>query len=160
MDIFILFNVDVNVRFLCYRNSMISQTTEYALRAMALMATQPENAWTKQELAAKTKVSGDYLSKVLQSLTKAGLARSTRGASGGYSLAFRPSRITILQIVQAVDPIQRITRCPLNLKAHAKKLCALHCKIDTAIAQTEKTFANATLASVLDGMDHLHAGVQ
>lgn len=96
-----------------------------------------------------TKVPGPYLSKVLQLLTKEGLVEAHRGIHGGFCLSRPAKQITILEAVNAVDPIQRINVCPLGLKAHGKHLCPLHKKMDATLEQMERAFASTTLADVL-----------
>ena len=90
-----------------------------------------------------------YLSKVLQSLGRAGLVNSQRGIGGGISLAKDPAELTILEVVNAVDPIVRIERCPLGLAAHGVNLCPLHRRVDQALALVEDAFRSTTLAEVL-----------
>ncbi len=128
---------------------MFTQTVEYALRALVALAAQPEHAQTNRQLAEVTKVPGPYLSKVLQLLTKEGLVEAHRGVRGGFCLSRPAKKITILQAVNAVDPIQRIQVCPLGLKTHGKRLCPLHKKMDASLAQVEQAFASTTLADVL-----------
>jgi len=128
---------------------MISQTVEYALRAVAhLAATAPETCKT-QDLAKVTQVPAAYLSKVLQSLVRAEIVRSQRGIGGGVALAADPAVLTILDVVNAVEPLQRITTCPLDLKSHGTNLCPLHRRLDNAMAGVEAAFAGTTLAEVL-----------
>ena len=62
---------------------MISQTVEYALRAMVHLAREAPGARTTDQVARTTRVPRAYLSKVLQSLRRAGLVRSQRGIGGG-----------------------------------------------------------------------------
>jgi Rrf2 family protein len=124
---------------------MISQTTEYALRAMVLFHSERGKAWTTAELASQARVPGDYLAKVLQRLGRAGLIAGSRGAKGGYRLAKRRKKITILEVVRAVDPLPRIHRCPLGLRSHGAKLCPLHRRLDEAAALVEASFGGATL---------------
>ncbi|MEZ4537577.1 MAG: Rrf2 family transcriptional regulator [Cyanobacteriota/Melainabacteria group bacterium] len=83
---------------------MISQTAEYALRAMVFLAMNQDNAQVTERIAGGTKVPASYLSKVLQSLSRAGLVKSQRGLGGGFSLAKAPESTTILEIINAVDP--------------------------------------------------------
>ena len=64
-------------------------------------------------------------------------------------LAKRPSEMTVLDVVNAVDPIKRIERCPLDLKAHGESLCSLHQRLDAATALMERAFAETTVADVL-----------
>jgi len=129
---------------------MISQTVEYALRAVAHLASEAPASCTTQKLAEVTRVPAAYLSKVLQSLAKSGLVRSQRGIGGGVSLAVDAESLTILDVVNAVDPLQRIKSCPLDLKSHGTNLCPLHRRLDNAMAQVEAAFANTTLAEVLN----------
>ena len=127
---------------------LISQTTEYALRAMVYLASETESSHVTNRIAAATHVPAGYLSKVLQSLGRAGLLTAQRGLGGGWALARPAEAISILDVVNAVDPIQRITVCPLGLKSHGKNLCALHKKLDDAMAQVEQAFASTMLADI------------
>ena len=128
---------------------MISQTAEYALRAVVYLAMNPSNAFTTQQIAHTTKVPAAYLSKVLKALGRAGIVQSQRGLGGGFVLAKPADQINILQVLNAVDPIQRIRTCPLGLTAHGIALCALHKRLDDAIATIEKSFAETTIAELL-----------
>ena len=128
---------------------MISQTAEYALRAMVQIATEPDVKWTVQQVAEKTRVPQGYLAKVLQSLSRAGLVDSRRGVGGGFSIAATPGEIRILDVVNAVDPVKRIETCPLGLETHGANLCPLHRRLDAAIAATERAFSDTTLAELL-----------
>ncbi len=128
---------------------MFSQTVEYALRAAVYLADHPSEPRTTRQIAKVTKVPMAYLSKVLQSLARSGIVVSQRGIGGGVRLAHDPDELTILQIVQAVDPIRRINTCPLKLAAHGARLCPLHRRLDNALASIEKAFGETTLAGLL-----------
>jgi len=128
---------------------MLSQTVEYALRAVVHLAYLAPEACKTSELAQVTQVPPAYLSKVLQSLSRAGIVNSQRGIGGGVSLAVDPKDLTVLDIVNLVDPIRRIKTCPLELATHGTKLCPLHRRMDAALAQIENAFRNTTLSEVL-----------
>ena len=128
---------------------MISQTVEYALRAVVHLASLAPAASTTEQIAAATLVPRAYLSKVLQALAKGGIVVSQRGLGGGMSLAKTPEELTILEVVNAVEPIQRIRTCPLGLAAHGTHLCPLHRRVDNALAMMEQAFERTTLAEVL-----------
>ena len=128
---------------------MFSQTVEYALRAVVHLAYEAPDARTTAQIADATKVPKDYLSKILQGLAKRGIVTTQRGVGGGISLAKTPEEVTILDVVNAVEPIQRITTCPLGLKTHGVRLCALHKRLDAAMATVEEAFGKTTLAEVL-----------
>lgn len=127
---------------------MLSQTAEYALRAMVTLAQTDKGAQTAQQIATQSKVPLDYLSKVLNSLARAGLVSAQRGRGGGFQPARKAETITVFQIVDAVDPLHRIRTCPLGLAAHGENLCPLHRKLDDAIRITEEAFRSTTLESV------------
>jgi Rrf2 family protein len=129
---------------------MFSETVEYALRAVTHLAARPGAAQTTEQIAAATRVnSPTYLAKVLQRLKRAGVVVSRRGVGGGMTLAKPPERLTILEVVNAVEPIRRIKTCPLGLAAHGIRLCPLHKRLDDALAHVESAFASTTLAEVL-----------
>ncbi len=128
---------------------MLSQTVEYALRAVVHLAQHAPDAQKTSEIAAATKVPAAYLSKVLQGLRGQEIVRMQRGIGGGVSLARSPDELTILDVVNAVDPIQRITTCPLELASHGVKLCALHRRMDNAIMEMENAFRSTSLTELL-----------
>jgi Rrf2 family protein len=129
---------------------MFSKSVEYALRAVAHLAYEAPAARTTDQIAEATRVeSSTYLSKVLQSLVRGGVLKSQRGIGGGITLAKTPAELTILEVVNAVEPIQRIKTCPLGLKSHGVRLCPLHRRMDDALATVEAAFQNTTLAEVL-----------
>lgn len=129
---------------------MLSQTVEYALRAMLHLATRAGVAASTDRIAATTSIPAGYLAKIMRDLVVAGLVTSFRGPGGGFSLARDPAQLTLLDIVNAVDPIVRIRQCPRRDPCH-EGLCALHRRLDSTIAQMEQALASTTLADLLDG---------
>ena len=128
---------------------MISKTAEYALRAVACMASQTDRPFSADAISKKTKVPRRYLTRVLQDLGAAGVVQSRPGPGGGYELAKPPEQLTILDVINTVDPIERIKHCPLGLKTH-KKLCPLHTELDRAYAATEEAFQGITIQELVD----------
>ena len=124
---------------------MYSQTAEYALRAMACIALRGDQLVPTPVLASQTKVPVNYLAKVLQLLAQADLITGRRGVGGGYRLARPASKVTLLDIVNSVDPVQRIETCPLGLPNHGPFLCPLHRRADQAAAAVIEIFGSATL---------------
>jgi Rrf2 family protein len=128
---------------------MLSQTAEYALRAVVTLATGTPEPRTAQDIAAEARVPLDYLSKVLQSLARAGIVTGQRGRGGGFQSIVAPGSLTVLQVINAVDPIQRIRTCPLGLKQHGENLCPLHRKLDDAMLGVEQAFGATTIESIV-----------
>ncbi len=127
---------------------MISQTAEYALRAITFLASQ-EEPQTTASISQNTQVPAGYLSKVMQSLSRAKLVKAQRGLNGGFTLAVPAQRLTVLQVINAINPVQRFHECPLGL--HGKNLCPLHKKLDDAGKFIEATFGDTTVEDLLKG---------
>jgi len=129
---------------------MFSQTTEYAMRAMASLALKPDSLVPTPELARQTQVPANYLAKVLQQLAGAELIVGRRGVGGGYRLARPASQINLLDVINAVTTLRRITTCPLGLANHGPNLCPLHKRTDEAAAAVIKVYSGVTLQDLLD----------
>ncbi len=127
---------------------MISQTAEYALRAIVYLADRGDTAQTTQQIAEVTHVPAGYLAKVMQGLSRAGLVHAQRGLHGGFTLARPAAELTVLDVVQAVDPLQRIKYCPLGIEGH-QSLCPLHRRLDNAAALVEQALGASTIAELL-----------
>ncbi|MFT4546885.1 MAG: Rrf2 family nitric oxide-sensitive transcriptional repressor [Verrucomicrobiales bacterium] len=127
---------------------MISQTSEYALRAIVFLGNEGVPR-TGAQISEATKAPSDYLSKVMRRLVRSGIVSSQRGPQGGFSLLRPPIQLTILDIVNAVDPLKRIHECPLGNKAHGVNLCTLHRTIDNTIAEAEETLRSVTVDQIL-----------
>lgn len=129
---------------------MFSQTTQYAIRAVVMLAYhQNSGPVGNSVLAENAKIPPSYLAKILQGLVKTGIVESRRGARGGFSLLKGPDEVTLLDVVNAVEPIPRIKGCPLGLASHAKTLCPVHARLDEAMAQVEAVLSSATIAELL-----------
>src|SRR5436305_1939367 len=128
---------------------MFPQTVEYALRATLYLASLGGKPASSERIAEHTCVPAGYLSKVMRDLVVSGLVKSFRGPSGGFVLSQAPEDFTILDVVNAVAPMQRILKCPLG-KPHHIKLCPLHQRLDNAIASIEKSFGETTIAEVME----------
>jgi Rrf2 family protein len=127
---------------------MVSQTAEYALRAVVYLAGQ-DGPRTTQQIAETTHVPAGYLAKVMQSLGRAGVVNSQRGLKGGFTLAHKADQLSILEVVNAVDPVRRIAECPLGIPSHGRRLCPLHRRLDEAAAVVEKAFCETMVTDLL-----------
>ena len=128
---------------------MISPTAEYALRAVVAIAQSSGDPVVTPTIAEITRVPPGYLPKVLQTLRKAGLVNSKRGLGGGFTLVRPSEEVTVLEVVNAVDPIKRINRCPLGIDSHGTTLCPLHKRLDDTTGLVEQAFASTTIAELL-----------
>jgi len=129
---------------------LISRTSEYALRAVIWLIQDPTASQTTRQIAAGTHTPPDYISKVLQLLAKAGWVRSQRGLGGGFQFVGDPAHVTVLDVINAVDPVERIHTCPLGLKAHGVNLCPLHRGMNEVVDQMEARFGKTKLTDLLN----------
>ena len=129
---------------------MFSQTSEYALRVIVYLASLDPKQATIPQIADATRTPEGYLAKVLRNLALGELVRSQRGPQGGSVLARPAKQITVYDVIQAVDPIRRITSCPLGIKGHGINLCPLHRRLDQAIAMVEDAFKGTTIAELVN----------
>ncbi len=128
---------------------LLSDASEYALRAVVWLAQRPGLPQKTREIAEGTHAAPGYLVKVLQSLAKAGILSAQRGSHGGFSLERDPRDLSVLDVIEAVDPIERIRTCPLGLPAHGECLCPMHRRIDDALAEIERNFAVSTIHELI-----------
>jgi Rrf2 family protein len=128
---------------------MFSQTTEYAMRAMACLAIKPDTLVPTPDLAKQTHVPMNYLAKVLQQLAAANLIYGRRGVGGGYRLARHASEITLLDVINAVSSLRRISNSPIDDHT-APHLSALHRKADEAADAVTTIFKSVSLQDLVD----------
>jgi Rrf2 family protein len=107
---------------------LYSRSTQYAIRAMSYLASQPRTAYTPiREVAEATRVPLPFLAKIVQTLSRRGLLSSQRGRGGGVALSSPPADILLEDIVHAVDGTDLSTMCVLGLaKCSDTAPCAVH----------------------------------
>ena len=83
---------------------MASARCRYALQAILEMSRAPAGAVLKvADIAAKPRIPAEYLVQVFMLLKTAGIVESVRGKEGGYRLSRPPGRITVADVVEAVE---------------------------------------------------------
>jgi Rrf2 family protein len=127
----------------------LSQTAEYALRATIWLSQHVGDPQTTQQIAVGCQMPAGYLAKVLQPLNRAGIVTAQRGLGGGYALDRDPDELTLLDVLNAVEPVQRIRTCPLKLSEHGTNLCALHRALDDTLAAAERQLGSQTIGQLL-----------
>lgn len=107
---------------------LLNQTAEYALRAMAVLASRwPDGRVTSAELAEGANIPGHYISKVMRRLVLAHLVDAQRGHGGGFRLSRAPGRISFMQVLDAVDFQAEEQRCAFGFgRCNPNNPCSLH----------------------------------
>jgi len=126
----------------------VSQTAEYALRAVVQLAQHRGESLTTQQLSDATGVPASYLSKVLQPLARSGLISAQRGMHGGYSLQRDPAQISVLEIIECVAPHSR--HAGHEHEADAETFSSLHELLDRVNADMEHKFASTHIDQIID----------
>ncbi|HEX9253853.1 MAG TPA: Rrf2 family transcriptional regulator, partial [Ignavibacteriaceae bacterium] len=105
-----------------------SKKCEYGLQAVLFMAASENNiVYPAEEISRKLKIPKEFISKILQSLTESGIIESKKGKSGGFKLAKHPSKIKLIDIVDAIDGLESFNSCVLGFpKCSPDKPCPVH----------------------------------
>ncbi len=129
---------------------VFSQAGRYALRIMAIVASQPEGALLRaKDLTESTRVPAAYLSKVLRRLTEAGLLLSKKGHHGGFRLARNPGDIRLKDVLEAVNTQPDADSCVFGWGAcNPDNPCPLHPLWSTLSAAVIDWTESSTLAEV------------
>lgn len=90
----------------------LTRKGEYAIRGIIYLARQPQGKLSLVgDIADASGVPKTFLAKILQDFTKVGLVHSSRGTGGGFSLARTADRITLREVVEAVEGPILPNRC-------------------------------------------------
>jgi Rrf2 family protein len=97
------------------KKMIFSRSSEYALRAFACLAeVEPGTYVMAKDIAQKAELPGHFLAKILQQLARKGYLKSNKGPSGGFTLAQPASKLTLMDIVTAVDGTAELDRFPFK----------------------------------------------
>jgi len=135
---------------------VLTQTAEYALRAMAALAAIPgDEPVPSRDLSQLTDIPPQYLSKVLRRLVLAGLLVSRKGHGGGFTLAHRPRDIRFMDVLAAVDAFPTHRHCVFGWGAcNAAAPCPLH-DAWLGVSESFRDWAvNTTLAEIRGDRRH------
>jgi Rrf2 family protein len=128
----------------------VNRSTDYALRAMTYLATQPlDEVSMVNEIALNQSVPPKFLARLLQQLHKAGLVASQRGIKGGFRLARPSASITVLHVLEAVEGPIVISLCLTTPKAcDQSERCPSMSVWERAQAAFLKVLGNTTIADL------------
>jgi Rrf2 family nitric oxide-sensitive transcriptional repressor len=85
--------------------------TDYALRMLMLLAMEPDELHTIEEISTRYDISRNHLMKVAQTLVQAGFVMSTRGRNGGLRLARAPEDINVGAVVRTTEDSFDLVEC-------------------------------------------------
>ena len=133
----------------------LTRAGEYAIIGLLYLAKQPaERMVMIDEISEAEDVPKSFLAKIFQSLAKAGLVRSNRGAGGGFSLTRPPGEITLLQVLQCVEGVFALQKCVTDdpecvVSTTRMSTCTLCAVFTEAQNRVNELFARTTLSDLL-----------
>lgn len=133
--------------------SLLSKSCVYGLRAAAYVASfgADRKFVPIREIAGELRISFHFLTKILQQLTEAGLMESYRGPNGGIALARPPEKITLMNVVVAIDGDGLFEHCVLGLaECSNDHPCPLHEMWGGQRAELAAALSRATLGGLRD----------
>jgi Rrf2 family protein len=129
---------------------IVRRNTDYALRAMVNLARNYEvGLVSSRTIALQEKVPYQLACKLMQKLHKAKLIRSTMGTKGGFCLSRKPDKITLLEVIEAVQESLSLNRCLLSKSKCPKlKTCTIRPKLAELQGYIGTYLKNITLAEL------------
>jgi len=130
---------------------MLSSTSDYALRAILVLAQASDGRPLRAEqIARATGSPPNYLAKTLNALAKAGFVASTRGPYGGFVLAVPAAELTLAHIIDRFDEPRPQTRCLLgNAPCDPRRPCTAHDRWTAIRAARRAALAGTTVADLV-----------
>jgi Rrf2 family protein len=130
---------------------IITRATEYSIAAVLFLATKyPATVVSKREICEAEGITPAFLTKILQPLIRSGIVRSKRGVSGGFALARDPNKLTVLDIMNAVDEPMALNLCLLSPDECGRvNYCPVHEMWVEARQNLETIFSRKTIAQIV-----------
>jgi Rrf2 family iron-sulfur cluster assembly transcriptional regulator len=130
---------------------VLTKACGYGVYGVIYLAEQPKGKIvTLAEISRAEDIPEKFLAKIFQSLTRAGLIRSHRGARGGFSLTRPANKITVKELLEAIQGSLCFARCLSVLEDCDKKdICKLRGILQRTQDHTEKLLTQKTLADLL-----------
>jgi Rrf2 family protein len=130
----------------------LTRAADYAVRVMIHLAGLPPGARvSRSELSAAAECPEQFLCKVLQHLTRAGLVASHRGNTGGFELEELHRAASILEIVEAVEGPIRLNLCLTSDHACTRQgWCPAHCVWADAQAALLQVLKDANITALAE----------
>lgn len=131
---------------------MLTQTGEYALRALVYMARKGSDKYCGvKEIAQETGVPANYLAKILQQLARAKVLESQKGFGGGFKVARRLDKVTLFDVIDPLERIEKFRQCVLGQRlCNDAVACPLHSTWKVISGQYLGSLRSTTLQDIAD----------
>jgi Rrf2 family protein len=129
---------------------IITRDTDYAIRALACVASSERGMVTVKELSQKLDIPGPFLRKIFQALNRHGILKSYKGKSGGFALSKDPDKITVFDLIEIFqgsfclnEHLFKGKTCPLV------KTCFLKKKLDSIEKEVMRELKSVTIGQLV-----------
>lgn len=129
----------------------VSRMADYGLVVLSQLAREPERHVTAADIAAHTQLPQPTVSKLLKQFAHAGVLVSHRGAKGGYSMERTPDRITVAEIISAVDGPIALADCLDGTEGTCgiENFCPIRGPWQNVSDAVERALASVSLAQMI-----------
>lgn len=145
-------------------SSMYGASVEYALHSLLIMNRQEERV-SVRDLAQFQQLPERFLAKLFTRLRRAGIVDGTVGIRGGFIFARSPEQITVMDVLEAVDPNRSVFDCAeirRNCDLFGSKppawsvagTCGIHLVMQEAEAALRSVLTSKTIADLGHGFEH------
>lgn len=136
---------------------LLSSACEYGLRASLYLATLKHDGYVPvRKISEALGISSAFLTKIFQQLGRAGLVQSFKGPTGGVSFARSPSKISVRDVILAIDGDELFRGCVLGLPGCGEqKPCPLHNEWAAERGRLEMIFASMTIENLSENVERL-----
>ena len=135
---------------------MLSATCKYGIRAVIFIASRPDpkiNTGLKQ-ISEELRIPRPYLAKILQTLSRKKILHSTKGPHGGFYLLVPAGKLTLMDIIEAIDGGDFFDSCYVtgekcSFDQPDKGVCILHDDLRKEKDNLAKFFSSKTIGDLV-----------
>jgi Rrf2 family protein len=128
---------------------LVTRETDYALRTVLYLARERDRNANVTEIAKAMQIPKSFLAKILQRLVRHHILQSMRGVKGGFMLAKKPSEITLLAVMEAIQGPAGINVCAIDSKrCRRSSTCSVHPIWVDIRKEVERRLNKQTIASL------------
>jgi Rrf2 family protein len=129
---------------------LVTRETDYAVRTVIYLARERDRNASVTEIAQVMHIPKSFLAKILQRLVRHHILQSMRGVRGGFMLAKKPSEITLLAVMEAIQGPAGINVCAIDSRrCRMSSTCAVHPVWVEIRQEVERRLKKQTIANLV-----------
>lgn len=130
----------------------LSKSSEYAIRCLVYIARSPEMVCSVKTLSTALGIPYKFLGRIMSQLAAAEIVTATRGKHGGYSFTRPLERLSLAEVIEAVEGLADYDRCILGFEScDDDNPCPLHDQWKTHKEGIFTMIHTVSLAELVEG---------